>query len=947
MKTTLSLLSCFLLLSPALGEEQSSKELLRDGLFEEEVNQDYQKAKAAYQSVTKRYDKERYFAGLAFFRLAEIARKSGNQGEAAILYRRVAGEFADQKEIAKRALAILGEEGSDDKNPVSAPTSPSDAEALELQRLKKMERDSPDLLNGVGEDGWHPLHKAAANGWTNAIDYLLARKVKIDPRATIKAENKSEGYTPLHLAVIHGHLTVVDQLLAAKADPGLVVQLKPADLPLTVQSNSIPKDRRGNWSPLHFAILFQRREIMAHLLKAKAPLTAGGPPVGTYDTSTTYQNGASRSRSWDFGATPLILAVWLNDMIAFRALIEQGADINQAASEDGETPLLAAIWKNSELVPTLIEQGAKVTDQFTFGRTALHWAIEKCQTPIVRRIIEEGADVNVRVKLNRYSSERNPSPLEAVMRWNSDQEQRDELCVALLAAGARPTPRALSNATSNGEFQIISAFIKAGVDVNGSIHDGDRPLHFVQHAKAAKILIDAGAKLELKNHGGVTPFGNIVERQNDTPESRALIDYMLEKGADTSVVQNRLSNLGDSPLLPYVMSKTLLLGKSNPGAIMLAFPRNWKVATGENQILPGTPAPTLQQLLRLNYQTLVDESVNFPRNGNRPGRSSEPLVVTDLVIYRLDEKGELGEVAQLADQEISRKPTPALQWGDLVLFRVSLKENDKQQMPLVHYIDGLESRTVTFKVGAWEHKVNIENSPLTTPGLALRDHFSSELEELIDLTKITLRRAGGEAKTINLSLTHDPKKIRLIDGDVIEYSLKKQVDPSAEDPFAPSSSRMIQIFFPDRPVRTEIYHRQQQITLSEVLENSAIVGGRDYSKLQIQRMGKDGLKKIPLDLLAASRRLTDDESTMAKALELLKTPILPGDILVVPPRENVSWDQRNSFTNTAQDAGIGTLIKLTKPKSTSRKSRPPIFVPPKKATTRSNNRPRVVLPKSR
>lgn len=954
MKTILSLLSCLALLLPALGEEQSSKELLRDGLFEEEVNQDFKKAKAAYQNVTRRYDEERFFAGLAFFRLAEIARKSGDQKQAVALYRRVAGEFADQKEIAKRALEQLGDAGPDDKRMAFAnltKTPSSNAEALELQRLQKMERDSPDLLNGVGEDGWHPIHKAAANGWTSAIDYLLARKVKVDPRATVKADYKTEGYTPLHLAVIHGHLTVVDRLLAAKADPSLVVYIKPEDLPLPVQAKSIPLDGWGDWSSLHFSILFQRQEIMIRLLNAKAPLAAGGPLVGIYKTTSSSRPGVgSSSRNWNFIATPLILAVWLNDMIAFKNLIDHGADMNQAASETGETPLLAAIWQNSGLVPTLIDQGAQVTDDFVFGRSLLHWAIIKCQPPTILRLIKEGADVNIRVKMNQYSSENYPTPLEAAMRRDLNDKQRAAVCDALLKAGARPTPRALSKVTAYGQFKTMAAFLKAGVDPNGSNEDGNRPLHYVKNVKAAQILIEAGAQLEVKNHEGLTPFGNIID-QDDTPQSRALIDYLLEKGADTSVIPPLLfstkSTLGDRPLIPYVMSKTVLVGKSNPKAIMLAFPRHWKVAVGADQILPGTPAPSLQELLSLNYLTLSENRANASRNSPRRAStkayspSSNPPVVTDLVIYRPNEKGELVEIAQLANLETAHKPAPALKWGDIILARIGPKENDKQQMPLVHYVSGLEARTITFKVGPWENKVSIENTHLGTPGLELQDHFSPNVE-VVDLSKIVLRRANGESKTINLTLTHDSKKIRLMEGDVIEYSLKEQFNWSKADPLF---AQAIQVFFPDRPARTQSDRRIKEITLSEALNDFPLARGRDFSKLTIQRMGDNELERIPLDLLAATHSLSNGEAAMAKTLELLKTKLFPGDILVFPPKDNVSWQKRSEYTSATGDSEIGSLVGLVKPTPPPRPGIPTNTraTPSKKPSTRTN-KPRVVLP---
>lgn len=951
MKKILSLLFSLALVVPAQSDEESSKELLRTGLFEEEVNQDHKKAAAAYRKVTERYDKERFFAGLAFFRLAEIARKSGNQEKANELYQRVALEFADQKEIAKRALTQFGETAPTNNrlaSNTSSKTPLSEAESLELQRLQKMERDSPDLLDGVGEDGRHPIHKAAANGWTSALEFLLKRKVKVDPRAIVKAGYRTEGYTPLHLAVVHGHLAIVDQLLTAKADPGLVVHLGPEDLPLPVLTKTIPHDSGGDWSPLHLAILFQRQEIMTRLLKAKAPLSVGDPTVGTYTTRTSNHNNGSGNRSWSFKATPLILAVWLNDVKAVNTLIAHGADLNQTTGENGETPLLAAIWKDSPLVPTFIEQGAKVTDNFVFGRTALHWAIDKCQLPNIKRVIQERPDVNVRVTLNRYSHEKSPSPLEAAIeRWGFDEKERDDLCITLIEAGARPTNRVLASATSRGQLRTMAACVKAKVDPNGSDEDGDRPLHYVKDEQTARILIEAGAKPNVKNHNGETPLA-MISWQEDTPKSRALIDYLIDQGADASAIPSLLTSngnaFGNNRMLPYIMSRTFLRGISDPNTIKLASSKTWSVLVGEDLVIPGTPAPSLKEFLSLNYQVLAANGNNnsrksYPSPRTSSGRPAGPEVVTDLVIYRPDEEGNLKEIAQLADQRTSQGPAPALQWGDIVLLRTGPKENGKQQMPLAHFVSGLEPRNVTFKVGSREHQVSIETSRQFFQGLQLKDHFIDK-NGPIDHTKVSLRRATGESKTFNLTLTHDPKKVRLLDGDTIEYSLKKQQLPA--EPGPRSVGPGIRIVFPDHPAKGDIIHRNTEATFSEYLYNIALLGGRDFSKVLIQRMGEKGLEKITLNLLEASRALLKDESAMAKTVALLETKVLPGDILIFPPKPNLTWEKRSTYTNAQQDPEIGTLSNLVKPEP-RQSPRPPVARPIPKNTT-STNKPRVRPP---
>src|SRR4029077_18347304 len=48
------------------------------------------------------------------------------------------------------------------KNPDQ--TAPTDAEEKEVQRIKAMIKDSPDLINSSGKNGRTPCHNAAAEG---------------------------------------------------------------------------------------------------------------------------------------------------------------------------------------------------------------------------------------------------------------------------------------------------------------------------------------------------------------------------------------------------------------------------------------------------------------------------------------------------------------------------------------------------------------------------------------------------------------------------------------------------------------------------------------------------------------------------------------------------------------------------------------------------------------
>lgn len=742
--------------------------------------------------------------------------------------------------------------------------------------------------------------------------------------------------------MIHGHLTVADQLLNAKADPGLVVNLKPEDLPLPIQVVLI--DVWGNWTPLHFSILYQRREIMTRLLEAKAPFSAGGPSVASHKTTSIDGYGNDRTKTWQFEATPLILSVWLNDMVACQTLLDHGADINQAASEDGETPLLAAVWERPGLVPLLLEKGARLPDGPALGRSILHWAIDRYDPPVIRRLIKEGADVNARVVNNENSHEGNPTPLEHVLvQWFANKERegevREGLTDALTEAGAKPTVRALMSAASRNYIRFVRAFIEAGVDPNGRNEDGFRALHWVSHVETAKVLIDSGARLGAKNHAGVTPFGNVISKQDDNADSRALIDYFLEMGADPSVIPTLLLQdqftFGDRPLLPYVMSKTEMVGKSDPKAITLAIPRVWMTMVAAVQVLPGTPAPSLREILCLNYHEINGTPGNKPKD--RTGRNTGPRVVTDLIIYRPNATGDMVEVAQLADQSMRPGLAPVLQWGDVVAIRFGKKSGNAQQMPIVSCVRGLDPRTVTFKSGPWEQKIVIENTQLVGSGLSLRDHLPHGLM-LVDSEQVVLRR-GKES--IRLGPAHDRRKILLMNGDVIEFPLKERDDPSA-------SWSAVQLFCPDRPSFDG--RMKGDVPLSEILHNSGLPGGRDFSEVEIQCHGEEGLERIPVDLLAISGKSLHDEVTVAKALELLGTTILPGDVVVFPPVEHVPWMKRCQYESPAQDSRIGPVVNLVKPvprKTYVPRAVQPSGVRPTSSTSKTTGRRVVLPPKSR
>ena len=113
----------------------------------------------------------------------------------------------------------------------------------DLEKVKALLKDNPDLVFSKDKVENTPLHLAAVRGHKDVMKFLVASK------ADVNAKNIS-GKTPLYSVALSGHKDMVELLLANKADVNV-------------------KDMDGN-TPLNYVALSGRKDIVELLLANKA-----------------------------------------------------------------------------------------------------------------------------------------------------------------------------------------------------------------------------------------------------------------------------------------------------------------------------------------------------------------------------------------------------------------------------------------------------------------------------------------------------------------------------------------------------------------------------------------------------------------------------------------------------------------------------------------------------
>ena len=463
-----------------------------------------------------------------------------------------------------------------------------------------------DPAQGTASAGATPLHFAAASGNAEAISALLDYGVEVDARET------KAGQTPLIFAASIGRIEAINALVEGGADLAVTTEVvdmvaleasrpgrrgsTPAAQPQTAQAAREPSKEEDD-------------ECADGNRGSVVSVEVGGTTVYSCDKVTSMEDTSEKAEESDEeeeeprplsngeligkvgGMTALLHAVRQGHADAAFALVDAGADIDQANAE-GTTPLMIAVINGRfDLAMQLLKRGADPTLANEAGGTPLYSTIDQQWIPkptyaqpnvhlqqnvsyleLMEALLEAGADPNVRLEKKLWFTTYGGGNLKVNMTgattfWRAAYSTDVEAMRMLISYGADPSvatlrmpdrrrpawdgdPKADGSGLpvvplgGPGVYPIHAA---SGVGYGQGFAANDHRHVPYGWVPSVKYLVDElGLDVNARDFQGYTALHHAASRGDVE-----MILYLVEKGGDVTVVSREGQTTADMANGPY------------------------------------------------------------------------------------------------------------------------------------------------------------------------------------------------------------------------------------------------------------------------------------------------------------------------------------------------------------------------------------------------------------
>jgi len=423
-------------------------------------------------------------------------------------------------------------------------------------------------VTAVQGDGSTALHWAAHWDEHDGAERLIRAGADVNAATDL-------GVTPLWSAAENGSAAMVRQLLTADANPNSTLPSGESVLMTAARSGNGDVVRqlldagaatevtaaRGQ-TALMWAVAQQHTDVVQALLESGANVDAR-TDVWTEVVKTSPDPWSPEyvEERQQGGYTPILFAARVGDLPSAMELVDAGSNVDDTSPYGTSATVVAAHSGHGDVASFLLERGAD-PDAADAGYTALHAAILRKDTELVRTLLEHGADPNVRVvratpiRRDAVDFYLHPSYVGATPFWLAARFGVPDIMYLLAELGADPlavhhptywpgslgvtedrriidegpTTALMAAAGLGGRAPLVAVDrlgrIAESAPVRSTRRDPDPIARETVTLEAVILAAELGVDVNAANADGNTALHSAARRGYDT-----VIAYLVEQGA--------------------------------------------------------------------------------------------------------------------------------------------------------------------------------------------------------------------------------------------------------------------------------------------------------------------------------------------------------------------------------------------------------------------------------